>query len=176
MEPMKHPTTGLLLLLLVMMTAASCARVTETRFLKEDAKYEILVASGASGFKDSVRSRIVEHYRPVANIDVITIQSLGHVDEKHYDAILIMDTCLFGNRLNLSLRTFLDALEDEDRLVLFLTMGSPEKECDYGDVDAITSASEVNHEQAVFEMLKKEIDRILFGEDDDIRTSEILAC
>ncbi len=172
---LKHPVIGLFLLSLVM-TAASCARVTETRFLQEDARYEILVASGASDFKDAVRSRIVEHYRPMANIEVIPIQSLGNVDEKQYDAMVIMDTCLFGNRLNVSMRSFLDDLENKDRLVLFFTMGSPEKECYYGDVDAVTSASAVGHEQAVFETLKGEIDRILFGQDKKMHSSRILPC
>ncbi len=59
------------------------------------------------------------------------------------------------------MKSFLDRLEDNNNVVLFMTAGNPDYEYSYGGVDAITSASRIANEEEIFTELSEEIDRII---------------
>jgi hypothetical protein len=141
---------------------ASCTRnVKETQFTTENAKFNLLVAGDSSDFKDRVRNRIIARYRKNGNIDVVNINNLKDIRPEDYDVILIMDTCIGCEDFNWSMKSFLDRLEDNNNVILFMTAGNPHYEYSYGSVDAITSASRIADEEEIFTELSEEIDRII---------------
>ena len=141
---------------------ASCTRnVKETQFTTENAKFNLLVAGDSSDFKDRVRNRIIARYRKNGNIDVVNINNLKDIRPEDYDVILIMDTCIGCEDFNWSMKSFLDRLEDNNNVVLFMTAGNPHYEYSYGSVDAITAASRIANEEEIFTELSEEIDRII---------------
>ena len=140
----------------------SCSRnVKETKFTTENAKFNLLVAGDSSDFKDRVRNRIIAQYRKKGNIDVVNINNLKDIRPEDYDVILIMDTCIGCEDFNWSMKSFLDRLEDNNNVVLFMTAGNPHYEYSYGSVDAITSASRIANEEKIFTELSEEIDRLI---------------
>ena len=143
----------------------SCTRnVKETQFTTENAKFNLLVAGDSSDFKDRVRNRIIARYRKNGNIDVVNINNLKDIRPEDYDVILIMDTCIGCEDFNWSMKSFLDRLEDNNNVVLFMTAANPNYEYSYGSVDAITSASRIENEEEIFTELSEEIDKIIAGE------------
>ena len=144
---------------------ASCTRnVKETQFTTENAKFNLLVAGDSSDFKDRVRNRIIARYRKNGNIDVVNINNLKDIRPEDYDVILIMDTCIGCEDFNWSMKSFLDRLEDNNNVVLFMTAANPNYEYSYGSVDAITSASRIANEEEILTELSEEIDKIIAGE------------
>ena len=144
---------------------ASCTRnVKETQFTTENAKFNLLVAGDSSDFKDRVRNRIIARYRKNGNIDVVNINNLKDIRPKDYDVILIMDTCIGCEDFNWSMKSFLDRLEDNNNVVLFMTAANPNYEYSYGSVDAITAASKIANEEEILTELSEEIDKIIAGE------------
>jgi len=144
---------------------ASCTRnVKETQFTTENAKFNLLVAGDSSDFKDRVRNRIIARYRKNGNIDVVNINNLKDIRPEDYDVILIMDTCIGCEDFNWSMKSFLDRLEDNNNVVLFMTAANPNYEYSYGSVDAITAASRIADEEEILTELSEEIDKIIAGE------------
>jgi hypothetical protein len=144
---------------------ASCTRnVKETQFTTENAKFNLLVAGDSSDFKDRVRNRIIARYRKNGNIDVVNINNLKDIRPEDYDVILIMDTCIGCEDFNWSMKSFLDRLEDNNNVVLFMTAANPNYEYSYGSVDAITAASKIANEEEILTELSEEIDKIIAGE------------
>ena len=143
----------------------SCTRnVKETQFTTENAKFNLLVAGDSSDFKDRVRNRIIARYRKNGNIDVVNINNLKDIRPEDYDVILIMDTCIGCEDFNWSMKSFLDRLEDNNNVVLFMTAANPNYEYSYGSVDAITAASKIANEEEILTELSEEIDKIIAGE------------
>jgi len=144
---------------------ASCTRnVKETQFTTENAKFNLLVAGDSSDFKDRVRNRIIARYRKNGNIDVVNINNLKDIRPEDYDVILIMDTCIGCEDFNWSMKSFLDRLEDNNNVVLFMTAANPNYEYSYGSLDAITAASKIANEEEILTELSEEIDKIIAGE------------
>ena len=144
---------------------ASCTRnVKETKFTTENAKFNLLVAGDSSDFKDRVRNRIIARYRKNGNIDVVNINNLKDIRPEDYDVILIMDTCIGCEDFNWSMKSFLDRLEDNNNVVLFMTAANPNYEYSYGSLDAITAASKIANEEEILTELSEEIDKIIAGE------------
>jgi len=142
--------------------AASCARqLQETRISAPDARLNFIIAGDASEFKDSIRSRLIDRYKPYCTIEVVNINKLKEIDPDAYDAVLIMDTCMADTRFNPSFKAFVDKLEDQDKVVLFLTAADPDWEFSYGDIDAITSASVMENEEMVVSRITEKIDAII---------------
>ena len=141
---------------------ASCTRnVKETQLTTENAKFNLIIAGDSSDFKDEIRNRIIARYSNSGNIDVVNIDKLENIRPEDYDVILIMDTCIGCEDFNWSMKSFLDRLEDNNNVVLFMTAGNPHYEYSYGSVDAITSASRIANEEEISTELSEEIDRII---------------
>ena len=144
---------------------ASCTRnVKETQFTAENAKFNLIIASDSSDFKDEIRNRIIDKYSNNGNIDVVNIDKLENIKPEDYDVILIIDTCIGCEDFNWSMKGFLDRLEDNNNVVVLMTTGYSHHEYSYGGVDAITAASRIANEEEVVTRLSEEIDRIIAGE------------
>jgi hypothetical protein len=140
----------------------SCARhVQETSFAKADAKHYMLIASDSSDFKDGVRNRIVDKYRETAHIDIVNISQLKSIHADKYNVVVIMDSCWGWSHLNLSFKKYIEGLESKEHVILFITTGGRDWDYQYKNVDAITSASVIENEQEVFELLSQRIDGVL---------------
>ena len=150
------------ILLLTLVILQACARsVPEVRHVAVNARFSLLIASDASEFKDAVRGRVFDHYKPNNNVEVVNIGSLKTHHAEDFDAVLIIDTCLGWSRFNPSMKAFLDDAQDPDRIVLFMTVDDTEWDFTYQGVDAITAASHVEDEARIAAELIREIDRIL---------------
>ena len=138
-----------------------CTRnLKEERYTTEDARLELLIAGDASTFKDSLRQRRIDHYRPYSNIDVVNIDKLRQVDTADDDVVVIMDTCPAQSRLNPSTKGFLDRIDDRCKVEVLMTADDPDWEFTYLGVDALTAVSKPDEEKQIFERLRTDIDRI----------------
>jgi hypothetical protein len=150
------------MLLAMLVSLHACARsVPEVRHVVVNARFSLLIASDASGFKDAVRSRVFDYYTPSGNVEVVNIGSLKTRKAEDFDAVLIIDTCLGWSRFNPSMKAFLDGAQDPDRVVLFMTVDDTEWDFSYQGVDAITAASTIEDEARVAAVLIQKIDHIL---------------
>jgi hypothetical protein len=151
-----------MMLLVMLLSLQACARsVPEVRHVAVNARFNLLIASDASGFKDAVRSRVFDYYTPSGNVEVVNIGSLKTRKAEDFDAVLIIDTCLGWSRFNPSMKAFLDGAQDPDRVVLFMTVDDTEWDFTYQGVDAITAASTIEDEARVAAVLIQKIDQIL---------------
>jgi len=146
----------------VLLFLASCTRpVTEAKFVTAQPRFDLLIASDASDFKNHLRERIIAHYRPYGNIEVINIADLPGRQTAAFDAVLVMDTCMGGSRFNPSIKTFLDQHPEPQKVVLLMTADTIDWSFRYQDVDAVTAASAVENETPLFLTLKGRLDHII---------------
>ena len=151
-----------LVLSLVVLFPFSCTRsVKEMRVSSEDSRFNMIIASDSSEFKDSIRNRVIQHYQDESNIDVVNIKRLKEINPLDYDVVLIIDTCLAWSGFNPSLNTFLEDNETKDNVVVFMTAGDPDWTYSYKGVDAITSASVVENVEVKFEEITQQINELL---------------
>jgi len=149
-------------MLFVAVSLLSCTRnVKETSFTREDALFDMIIASDATEFKDAIRSKIIEKYRDRGNIEIVNIDHLEDIRPGEYDVVLIMDTCMAWSGFNPSLTAFLEDNQHKDNVVLFMTAGDPDWTYSYQGVDAITSASEMENEEPKFHEITRQIDRLV---------------
>jgi hypothetical protein len=151
-----------IMLLFMLVSLQACARsVPEVRHVAVNANFNLLIASDASVFKDAVRGRVFDHYKPSGNVEVVNIGSLKTRKAEDFDAVLIIDTCLGWSHFNPSMKAFLDGAQDPDRVVLFMTVDDTEWDFTYQGVDAITAASNIEDETRVAAALIQKLDHIL---------------
>lgn len=147
---------------LVIGLASGCTRnLQEERYTTATARAEILIAGDASEFKDALRQRLIDHYRPYSNIDVVNVDKLRSVAIEDYHAVVIIDTCLAWSRFNPSTKAFLDRIAERHKVVLLMTVDDTDWSFEYQGVDAMTAASVIENEAQVFERLRNAVDRIL---------------
>ena len=140
----------------------ACARsVPEVRHVVVNAEFTLLIASDASAFKDAIRARVFDHYKPYTNVEVVNIGRLKTLQADDYDAVLIMDTCLGWSRFNPSMKAFLDEARDADHVVLVMTVDDTDWDFTYQGVDAITAASLMADESRLASDLIRQLDTIL---------------
>ncbi len=152
------------LIVFLFLFIVSCTRnVTETQFITENTKFNLIIAGDSTDFKDRIRKKIITRYRKHGNIDVVNLNKLKNIRPEDYDVILIMDTCIAWGDFNWSMKRFLKKLKERDRVVLFMTAANPNWEYTYRDVDAITSASRIENEETIFAELSVEIDKVIFA-------------
>lgn len=146
----------------VFVFAAACSKkLVETSFAPDQAKYTILIAGDSSEFKDKIRGKLIDTYKNTATIKVVNINKLKKEDVGSVDAVVIMDTCFAWTGFNPSLKSFMKLPENRKKTVVFITAGDPDWSYQYEEVDAITSASNLNNEEDVYSRIKSELDRIL---------------
>ena len=96
---------------------------------------------------------------------VIDLKKLTEESITHYSALVIVTTCKMG-RLNRRARKFFKHLQkkDEGKIILLATAGDEKYEPKVGQVDAITSASEMEKAGAVAERIVAKVRALLAKE------------
>ncbi len=148
------------ILLILGLSLISCSsKVKKEYIVIQDSAYKIVIASDQSDYKDAIRGMLVEKYKS-NSIDIVNIEDLEGIDEKHYDVVVILDTCMAWSGFNPSLKNFIDR-NKEKNTVLFITAGDPDWKYNYKGVDAITSASEIELKDGIFNKIAEQIDKII---------------
>ena len=159
-----HPTNKwtIAMIILVLMLTLSCAKeIPEQRFTAENAKYDLLITGVTSEFKADIISRIVDRYKDQGNVNLVNMDKLDQLQCDDYDAILVIDSVQAWSYWNFSLNSFLEKTENCKNVVLLYTAGDPDWEYQYHELDAITSASQVEDQDRVFNELTYEIDVLI---------------
>ena len=153
----------LAIIILVLMLTLSCAKeIPEQRFTAENAKYDLLITGMTSEFKADIISRIVDRYKDQGNVNLVNMDKLDQLQCDDYDAILVVDSVQAWSYWNFSLNSFLEKTENCKNVVLLYTAGDPDWEYQYHELDAITSASQVEDQDRVFNELTYAIDVLIY--------------
>ncbi len=136
---------------LVMFVFAGCASQVEViERGDKDCGKRMLIATQQSAFKDAVVAGIVDGLdKDSCYVKIIDLKNLTDESIAHYSALVIVTTCKIG-RLNRHARKFFKRLpeKDEGKVILLTTVGQ-KYDSKMGQVDAITSASEMEKVGAV---------------------------
>ena len=158
-------TTSLIfkaIIILVLMLTLSCAKqIPEQRFTVPNAKFSLLITGMTSEFKADIITRIVDRYKDKGNIYLINMDKLDQLQCDDYDAMLVIDSVQAWSYWNFSLNSFLEKTENCKNIVLLYTAGDPDWEYQYHELDAITSASQMDDQGRVFDELTYEIDLLV---------------
>lgn len=149
------------LLVILFLTFTSCSsKVTKESIVIKDSVYKIVIASDQSDYKDAIRGMLIEKYKKNSSIEIVNIEDLGKIDDKNYDVVVILDTCMAWSGFNPSLKSFIDR-KKENNTVLFISAGDPDWKYSYKGVDAITSASEMELKDDTYKKIVEQIDKII---------------
>jgi hypothetical protein len=150
------------IVVITLLFVVSCTRnVKEMKLVNENATFDLVIAGDSSEYKDSIREELISKYKERATIEVVNIEDLEIITEDSYDVILIMDTCMAWGAFNPSVNNYLDEATRKDNIVLFMTADDVEWEYSYQNVDAITSASEIENKDEVITSLSERIDNVI---------------
>lgn len=158
---MKNSVSSIIIIGIVFFLGACSTHLKEINVVSEKAGHTMLIAGDSSSFKDKIRERIIEKYKPTCTIHVVNVDDLKEKTADSYDVVLIMDTCMAWSGFNPSLKAFMDREENRKKTVLSMTAGDPGWVYSYKGVDAITSASRVAKEDDFFNRIDKDIERVL---------------
>ncbi|MFA6013192.1 MAG: hypothetical protein WC799_24600 [Desulfobacteraceae bacterium] len=161
MMNMKNALNSICFICMIFFLGACSTHLKEINIVSEKPGPTILIAGDSSSFKDKVRERIIEKYKPTCTIHVVNVADLKEKTADSYDVVLIMDTCMAWSSFNPSLKAFMDSEENRKKTVLSMTAGDPDWTYSYKGVDAITSASRVAKEDDFFNRIDKDIERVL---------------
>ena len=149
---------------LLMFVLAGCASQVEVIEQGDrNCGKRVLIATQQSAFKDAVVAGIVEELeKDSCYVKVVDLKKLTEESIAHYSALVIVTTCKIG-RLNRHARKFFKCLpeKDEGKIILLTTVGQ-KYDSKMGQVDAITSASEMEKAGAVAETIVGKV-RALFA-------------
>lgn len=151
---------GLLILSISLLTSCS-QKLNEIRVVSEKPEFKMLIAGDSSDFKDTIRNRVIEKYKALFTIHVVNIDKLKSSDASDYNVVLIMDTCMAWGGFNPSMKSFMENKENRKKTVLLITAGDPHWNYSYKEVDAVTSASVVENQEAVFARITNQINGII---------------
>ena len=143
----------------------ACAKkIPEQRFTAENPAYDLLITGVTSEFKADIIQRIIDRYKGKGNVDLVTLDHLDRLTCDDYDAILVMDSVRAWSLFNFSLKSFLEQTQDCGNVVLLYTAGNPNWKYQYHELDAVTSASQMDDQDRVFNELTYAIDLLVLGE------------
>jgi hypothetical protein len=149
-------------IILVLMFTLSCSKqIPDRQFTTENSKYDLLITGVTSEFKADIISRIVDRYKDQGNVNLVNMDKLDQLQCDDYDAILVIDSVQAWSYWNFSLNSFLEKAENCKNIVLLYTAGDPDWKYQYHELDAITSASQVEDQDRVFNELTYEIDVLI---------------
>ena len=146
---------------LLLLTLSCAKQIPEQRFTVEKAEFSLLITGMTSEFKADIISRIVDRYKDKGNIYLIPLDKLDQMQCVDYDAILVIDSVQAWSYWNFSLNSFLENTENCKNVVLLYTAGDPDWEYQYHELDAITSASQIEDQDRVFNELTYAIDVLI---------------
>ncbi|MEZ4579312.1 MAG: hypothetical protein R2875_15275 [Desulfobacterales bacterium] len=134
------------------------------RFAAQNPAYDLLITGVTSEFKADIIQRIIDRYKGQGNVDLVTLDHLDRLTCDDYDAILVMDSVRAWSLFNFSLKSFLEQTQDCGNVVLLYTAGNPNWKYQYHELDAVTSASQMDDQDRVFNELTYAIDLLVLGE------------
>ena len=121
-----------------------------------ESERRILIATQGSAFKDAVVAGIVDRLRQRSVfIQVLDVGSLSGVNERDWDAIVLLHTIEYG-RAPAAAQAFVDRAERTGRVVVLSTSGAGDFKIE--GVDAISSASRMTDVPALVDELLARID------------------
>jgi hypothetical protein len=148
----------------VLFLVGVCGGQTEEMNIeRSDGKCTIIIATvkgRSSEFKEAVIHGLVERYQDTCTLEVMHVSKGEQLTSKRYDVVVLVDRCWAQMRLNGTVKTIIDEVEQEN-IVLFVTAANPNYEYTYGGIDAITSASQKEKEQEVIQEIADSIDELL---------------
>jgi hypothetical protein len=123
----------------------------------------IFIAYQSSDFKDALLENITSALNAqTLYYEVAGVSALNKIDEKEWDAIIIVQRVKMG-KINSHVRRYLDGAQDMDKIVLVTTAGSGDPRTDAWDIDTITSASKMNELDEIVESVLSRLEMILEG-------------
>ena len=112
-------------------------------------KNKVLIVTQKSRFKAEVVSEIKKALAEnVFYIKVVDVKWLPNESVDHYSAIVILNRCMAG-RPDPRVESFIDNIQDKNKLVVLTTGRLDSWKPDSPEVDAITSASTMSETRAV---------------------------
>jgi len=138
---------------------ASCGTTGKRAYFgAHDAPRHFFFACDSSPFKDQVRKELIGKYMATTQIEVAPVGHLRNIDPDDYDLVLVIDSCLAWTGFNPSLNRFLEQNSAKDNIVVFMTAGDPDWQFPDSEVDAVTSASNVENVDAIVDQIAMKID------------------
>lgn len=121
---------------------------------------KLLVITQSSPFKDSIKSRVLEHYKSTdLIIEHIDVKELAKSDVKNYGAILILHRWEAGAPYK-SLQTFMENNQEaKSKMVILTTSWNGLEKME--NIDAITGASIQENIPVFTDRIVKELDQLL---------------
>ncbi|MBN2543433.1 hypothetical protein JXI42_11265 [bacterium] len=152
----------LIIVCTALVLAISCREGVKRAFYDlPGAEQKILITGNTSDFKDQIMDKLIDKYKTLYQIEVMTYDMLDEVNYDDYAVVLVMDECQAWMKFTKKAQKVVDQIEDKGKIVLFITSDDPDWEYTYQGVDAVTSASEEDRVTRMFEDIAFEIDRIL---------------
>jgi len=145
------------------LVGACGGQIQEMSIERSDGTCTIIIAAvkgRSSEFKKAVIHGLVERYQDTCTLEVMHVSKSEQLTSKKYDVVVLVDKYLADMRLNATVKTIIDGIENEN-IVFFLTTANPNLEYTYGGIDAITSASQKEKEQEVIQEITDSIDELL---------------
>ncbi|MFH1852688.1 MAG: hypothetical protein ABIA75_10115 [Candidatus Neomarinimicrobiota bacterium] len=136
-------------------------KLDEAVYLNDQARFNLLIASDATTFKDRLRRLVINNYKEYANIKVINIANLRSTDTSKFDAILILETCIACNDIEPGITKYLEHTTDAERLVFIMTFGDSRDKFSRTRIDAISSASRTRSIEPLYLKITAAIDEMI---------------
>lgn len=121
---------------------------------------KVLIASQGSDFKNALVESLTTHLHAKIYIKVIDVTTLAGVDEKDWDAIVIIHTTEQW-KLQPDVKKYFDRARNLNKVVLVTTSGSGDWETKDYDIETITSASKTEELPTLFNKILARLDAIL---------------
>ena len=135
---------GSCILMICFLTSFGCTLKTVDSIETGDkttVKSKVLIATQKSQFKGEVVSEIKKALgKNIFYIKVVDVKWLPNESVDHYSAIVILNRCMAG-RPDPRVESFIDNIQDKNKLVVLTTGRLDSWKPDSPEVDAITSAS-----------------------------------
>lgn len=153
---------GLVLILLVSFVVYLISHrqgVIATKEISQNsAKFNVLIASQGSEFKNSLVDSIVNILKDRSvNIKIIDVTGLAEINESDWNALILIHTTEKW-QLQADVKAFLERTKDLNKIMLVTTSGDGKwKTADYS-VDIITSASATKELPVITQKIKEWLD------------------
>lgn len=148
-----------------LLAGAGCARgLVGDEIGPAEATWKILLAVYPTEYKARIADGLVERFQGRAKVTRISVRELGRVDERHFDAVVIIDQLMAWQLFNFESSAFIrriDAPDARRKIVLYLTAGSPKPDYRFKGIDAMTGATEMNREGDAVDAISARIEALL---------------
>lgn len=137
--------TAVVLGWLVLVTSGCTFQLVKTVEIGDQAQMgrRVLIATEYSEFKTTVVDGIIDALKSDAlYVKVIDVSRLKGETAADYDAVVIVNTCMAWN-LSPEVLAFIGTIQKKDRLIVLATAGDEKWKPNLTDVDAVTSASQM---------------------------------